>query len=104
MLCKFNYRGRAHQPKSDHINDLERSLSLIHRTKKNTPMTAAIRKADITLAHHAWRESNFSESGRSVVSLHQLCQELMCQSARRDKVKTPTKARFSTLLCLLLLI
>ncbi len=92
MLCKFNYWGRAHQPKSGHINDFERLLSLIQRTKKNTPMTAAIRKAEITLAHHASRESNFSGSGRSVASLHQLCQVLMCQSTR-DKVKTPKQSK-----------
>ena len=84
--------GRTHQPKSGHINDFERLLSLIHRIKKNTPMTAAIRKAEITLAHHASRESNFSGSGRSVVSLHQLCQVLMCQSTR-DKVKTPKQSK-----------
>jgi hypothetical protein len=59
------------------IDALITSFSLNHRTKKTTPMVAAMRKADIIIAHHIARVCSFSESSRLIVSLHQLCQALI---------------------------
>jgi hypothetical protein len=59
------------------IDALITSLSLNQGTKKTTPMVAARRKADIIMAHHIVRVRSFSESFRSIVSLHQLCQALI---------------------------
>ena len=59
------------------IDALISSFSLNHRTKKTTPMVAAMRKADIIRAHHIARVRSFSESSRLTVSLHQMCQALI---------------------------
>ena len=73
------------------IDALITSLSLNHRTKKTTPMVAAMRKADIIRAHHIVRVRSSSESSRSIVSLHHLCQALALISilgfncSRRDR-------------------
>jgi hypothetical protein len=68
------------------IDALVTSLSLNHRTKKTNPMVAAMRKANIIIAHHIARVRSSSESPRSFVSLHHLCQALIWDAIARDKI------------------
>jgi hypothetical protein len=66
------------------IDALIASLSLNHRTKKTIPTAAAMRKADIIIAHHIARVRSSSESSRSIVSLHHLCQALIWDAIAPD--------------------